>query len=180
MVCVLEPETVSVKSIPAPESSTEVAAATEPLLTVRVPVCAPPLVGANSTAAVQLRPGPSVTPQVLLTSTKPAEATSVKLLRLALIPGLVTVIGVGLLTAPTPVVAKTITLGVTSIAAPAAPVPPSGTVAGVAIADELKINTPVVAPPVVGAKTTPTAQLAPAARLPLQVLCVTLNWPDPI
>jgi hypothetical protein len=156
---VLDPETVSVKSMPAPESGTDVAVATELLLTVRVPVCGPPLVGANSTAAVQLRPGPSVAPQALLMSTKAAETASVKLLRLALMPVLVTVIGVGVLTLPTPVVAKTIALGVTSIAAPASPVPLSDTVAGVAIAGELKLNTPVVAPLAVGAKTTPSASM---------------------
>ncbi len=117
----LEPETVIVKSKPFPESGTDVAVATELLLTVSAPVCAPALVGANSTAAVQLRPGPSVAPQALLMSTKPPETASVKLLRLALMPVLVTVIGVAALTDPTFVFEKTIALGVTSIPTPAAP-----------------------------------------------------------
>jgi len=180
MVFELEPETVNVKSRPTPESGTDVGDATVLLETVRLPVCGPPVVGANSTAALQLRLGPSVTPQVLFTSTNPAETTSVKLLRLALMPVLVTVIGVGVLTVPTPIVANTIEPGVTSIPAPAAPVPLSDTVAGVAIAVELNVRIPVVAPIAVGAKITPTAQLAPAARLPPQVLCATLNWLDPI
>jgi hypothetical protein len=75
----------------------------------------------------------------------------------------------------TPVVGKTIAPGVTAIAAPTAPVPLSRTVAGVVTEAELNVNTPVVAPVTAGAKITPTEQLAPAAKLPPQVLCVRLN-----
>jgi hypothetical protein len=172
-----------VKSSDVPESGTVAAIETELLDTVRVPDCGPPLVGANSTAAVQLAPGPSVEPHVLFTSTNPAETVSERLFKLWLIPVFVTVRAVSVLTEPKPVVGKTIAPGDTAMAAPAAPVPISNRVAGVVTDVEVKVNTPVVAPLAVGAKITAAVQLAPAARLAPQVVCDTLKegstvWPD--
>jgi hypothetical protein len=79
---VLDPETVNVKSSEFPESGTVAPVDAVELVTVKLPVCGPPLVGANSTAAEQLDPGPSVAAHVLFTSTNPAETVSVRLLRL--------------------------------------------------------------------------------------------------
>ena len=55
------------------------------------------------------------------------------------------------------------------------PVPESATVAGVATAAELTVSAPVAEPPALGGKTTEAVQLAPAARLPVQVFCAMLN-----
>jgi hypothetical protein len=139
-----------VKSRLIPESGTDAPAATALLVTVRVPVCAPALVGANSTPAVQLSPGAKAVGQVLFTTWKPAVTASARLLRLADIPVLVTVTVVELLIALGAVVAKTIAVGATWIAAPTPPVPLSNTVAGVATEAELTVKTPVAAPTAVG------------------------------
>jgi hypothetical protein len=139
-----------VKSRLIPESGTEAPVGTALLVTVRVPVWAPALVGANSTPAVQLSPGASAVGQVLLTSWKPAVTASARLFRLADIPVLVTVTVVGVLIEFGAVVAKTIAVGATWIAAPAAPVPLSNTVAGVATEAELTVSVPDAAPVTVG------------------------------
>lgn len=57
----------------------------------------------------------------------------------------------------------------------ALPVPVKLTVCGVLAAASLNVRVPVAAPIVVGAKTTPTKQVAPAAMLPVQELLTTLN-----
>jgi hypothetical protein len=53
------------KSKPIPESASVEPAVSTLSLTVRVPLCVPALVGANSTPTVQLAPAASVVPQVL-------------------------------------------------------------------------------------------------------------------
>ena len=111
----------------------------------------------------------------MLTIWKPAVTASARLLKLADTPVLVTVTVVGVLIEFGAVVAKTIDVGANWIAAPAAPVPLSNTVAGVATEAELTVNVPDAAPTAVGRKTTPIVQFAPAARLPVQEFCVTLN-----
>jgi hypothetical protein len=72
-------------------------------LTVRLPLCGPAMVGANSTTAVQLAPAASVEVQVVLTSRKPVEAARVRLRRLVTGSGLVMVTMLALLVRPTPV-----------------------------------------------------------------------------
>ena len=57
----------------------------------------------------------------------------------------------------------------------AKPTPESATVAGVATALELTVRVPLAEPPMIGAKTIDTVQLAPAAKLPVQPFCVMLN-----
>jgi hypothetical protein len=89
---------------------------------------------------------------------------------------LLTVTVVWLLVAPTPVAAKLIAGGITWIAAGTAPVPVSVTVAAFTTETELTVNVPVTGPVAVGAKTIPTVQVDPAARLPAQVFAVRLNW----
>ena len=150
MVWLAEPETDKVKSRLMPESGTDAPVATALLVTVRVPVWAPALAGANSTPAVQLSPGAKEAGQVLFTSWKPAVTASARLLRLAESPVLVTVTVVWLLVAPGAVVAKTTVDGVTWIAAPTPPIPARSTVAGVATEAELMVSTPVAGPAAVG------------------------------
>ena len=163
------------KSNPIPLSGIDAPVVTVLLVTVRLPICAPAAVGANSTPAVQLNPGPSVAAQVLFTSWNPDGTASARPLRLVTVPELVTVTVVELLVWPTPVVAKLIVAGVTPIPAETAPVPLSVTLAGVAIEADVTVNVPVSVPVAVGSKTTPTVQLAPAARLVVQVFCVRPN-----
>jgi hypothetical protein len=88
---------------------------------------------------------------------------------------------VGELLCPTPVAEKLIEPGDTWMPAGAAPVPLSVTLAAVAIDAELTDSVPLAAPLAVGAKDTPTVQLAPAANGPTQVYCVQLKpWLAPI
>jgi len=145
------------------------------LVTVRFPVCAPALVGAKTTPAVQPVCGAREDPQVLFTTWKPAGAARTRLLKLSAVPELLTVTVVGLLVAPTPVVAKLMVEGDTWIAAATAPVPLNRTLAGVAGDAAVTCNVPVTTPVAVGVKITPTEQFAPAARLLEQVLWVKLN-----
>lgn len=149
-VWLAEPETANVKSRLIPDSGTNAPVASALLVTVRVPVCAPATVGANSTAAVQLCPGSSALGHVLLSSWNPGVTASARLLRLADAPVLLTVTVVWLLVSPGAVVAKTIAVGDNWIAAPAAPVPLSKTVAGVATDTEPMVNTPVAGPTAAG------------------------------
>lgn len=146
------------------------------LVTVRLPVWAPALVGTNSTPAVQLDPGASAAAQVSFTSSNPAGAARVRPLRVVAIPLLVMVTVVVLLVWPTPIgVRKSMLDGVTSIAAALAPVPLRITVAGIAMEGEVMLKVPVIGPVMEGAKTTPTSQLEFAGRLAIQVFCVSAN-----
>jgi len=170
-----EPETVTVKSKPMPLSGTVTLVASVEVVTEREPDCAPPSVGANSTPAVQLKPGPSAAAQVLLTSWKPAGTARVRLLKVVMVPVLVTVTVVGLLARPTPVVGNLMVAGATWMATAAAPVPLSDTVAVLAMVEDVTVSEPVATPVAVGVKTTPTVQVEPAARLAGQVFCARAN-----
>ena len=168
----LEPETVRVKSNPAPVRGTDAPVGSVEVETVREPVCWPAEVGTNSTPAVQLAPGPRAAGQVLLTSWKPAGTARARALRVVAAPVLVTVTVVGELARPTPVVAKLMAAGATWMAAASAPVPLKATVATLTTVAEVTVKEPVCAPVEVGAKTTPTVQLEPAASEVVQVFCV--------
>ncbi len=169
-----EPETVNVKSSPTPDNGTDALAAVV-LVTARNPGCGPPLVGANSIAAVQLDPGASVAGHVFPTRRKPVDPVNMRLLRLWLAPLLVTTIGVGALIVPTPVVGKTIALGDTPMDSASAPVPLSRMVSGAARDVALTVRTPVVTPIEFGANDTAAEQLAPAYRLAPQEFCEIAN-----
>ena len=103
MVCEDDPEGARAKSNPIPDRGTNAPVVSELLLTVRLPLCAPGLVGANWTAAVQLAPAANVVGQVVLASLKPAVTPIVKLPRLFTLSGLVRVTVTGLLNMFTPV-----------------------------------------------------------------------------
>ena len=111
----------TVKSVPMPDSATVAATVTVLLLMVRVPVCAPVLAGAKTTPTVQFDCAASVpetnAAQVLFTRLKPEVTASVKLLRLAEVPGLAIVTVFELLLSLIPVALKLIVVGVTSIEA---------------------------------------------------------------
>jgi hypothetical protein len=104
-----------------PDSATVAATVTVLLLMVRVPVCAPVLAGAKTTPTVQFDCAASVpetnAAQVLFTRLKPEVTASVKLLRLAEVPGLAIVTVFELLLSLIPVALKLIVVGVTSIEA---------------------------------------------------------------
>jgi hypothetical protein len=67
-VWLVEPFAVTVKSKPIPVSDTAAEADAVLLVTLKLPDCAPALVGANTTPTTQLAPAASVVPQVLLTN----------------------------------------------------------------------------------------------------------------
>jgi hypothetical protein len=173
--CVLDPRNATVKSNPIPFSATVAAAGSALLLTVRFPVCAPAAVGANSTLAVQLNPGPRLAAQVSFTRRNPAGAVSVRSVSASARPVLVTVTVVALLVCPAPVTGKLIVAGVTCTAAASAPAPLSVTLAWLPIAGEATFNVPVAAPVAAGANTTPTEHDAPPPRLVPQVFAVSAN-----
>src|SRR5271157_214593 len=103
MVCEDEPEGASVKSKPIPDKGTNAPVGSALLVTVRLPLCAPALKGANSTTAAQLAPAASVEPHVVLTSRNPAVTATEKLPRLFTLSRLVSVTVTGLLSRFTPV-----------------------------------------------------------------------------
>ena len=131
--------------------------------------------GANSTPAVQLAPGPSEAPQVLFASWKPAGTVSARSFSGSDAPLLVTVTVIGLLVAPTPMVGNERGADAAWMAAASAPVPLSVTLAAVPMVGDMMLNVPVFAPVDAGAKTTSTVQLAPAGRLLVQVFCARAN-----
>jgi hypothetical protein len=55
--------------------------------------------------------------------------------------------------------------------------PDSATLKGDAVPLALTVNVPAAVPPATGWKMTAALQLAPAARLPVQVFCVIPNGP---
>ena len=66
-------------------------------------------------------------------------------------------------------------VGPEAVSVKSKPTPARATVAGVATADDVTVRTPVEEPLAGGPKTTEAVQLAPAARVLVQVFCVTLN-----
>src|ERR1035437_4033425 len=165
MVWLDEPEGARPKSNPLPDSGTNAPEVNAMLLTVRLPLCAPGLLGANSTRAVQLAPAASVEVQVVLTSRKLAVTPREKLPRLFTLSGLVRVTVTGLLSRPTPVCGKAIRLGNACTEPGVPPVPLSG-ITVVAVSDgDAMVSVPVYGPLSEGEKITPVEQLAPEARL---------------
>lgn len=163
------PEGVTAKSKPRPVRGTDVPVGSALLLTVRLPLAGPALVGANSTAVVQLAPAASVAGQVLLTNLKPVVTANAKLLRLDVPLGLVKVTVTGLLSRFAPVWGKSIRLGCASTEPGVPPVPLSGTLAEEASEGEAMVSVPRYGPLREGEKITPVAQLAPAAKVAEQV-----------
>src|ERR1039458_1602999 len=165
MVWLDEPEGARPKSNPLPDRDTNAPEVNAMLLTVRLPLCAPGLVGANSTRAVQLAPAASVEVQVVLTSRKPAVTPREKLPRLFTLSGLVRVTVTGLLSRPTPVCGKAIRLGSACTEPGVPPVPLSGIIVDVVSEVDAMVSVPVYGPLSEGKKITPVEQLAPEARL---------------
>jgi hypothetical protein len=82
---------------------------------------------------------------------------------------------IGMLVSPTPVVGKAMAAGATWMPEATAPVPLRITLAWFAIEADATVNAPVNGPVTVGVNTTPTAQLAAAARLDAHVFCVKVK-----
>jgi len=163
-----------------PERETVAAAARLLLVRVRAPVWAPAVEGAKATPTVQLAPGSSDCPQVLVPSMNPDETTSFKSPSAIVSPEFVIVTVSGLLVVPTPVVGKVSKPGSICTAPVKPPIPLSVTVAGVGKFVELAVSRPLNDPREVGKKTTPVVQLAPPRRVAPQVFCVRLNGPDTV
>ena len=92
-----------VKSKPMPDSGTNAPVGSALLLTVRLPLCAPALAGANSTTAVQLAPAASVERAGVAHQPEARRDRESKAARLFTLSGLVRVTVTGLLSRPTPV-----------------------------------------------------------------------------
>jgi hypothetical protein len=169
------------KSKPIPDRGTNAPVGSALLLTVRLPLRGPALLGANSTPAVQLAPEASVAGQALFTSLKPAVTARTKFERLAAPLGLVKVTVTGLLSRPTPTSeapeypVKSIKLGCAWTEPGTPPVPLSATLAEAASEGDAMVSVPVYGPLSGGEKRTAAEQLVPAARVEAQVFCVRLN-----
>jgi hypothetical protein len=96
-----------------PDRDTDPEAEAVVLVMLTVPVCAPALVGSNTTPAVQLAPGASVAGQALLINSKLAGTDTARLLKAIVVEGFVMVSVVGLLVAPMPTAPKLMSGGVT-------------------------------------------------------------------
>src|SRR5271166_2755647 len=97
MVWLDAPEGFIEKSKPMPDKGTNSPVGSALLVTIRLPLCGPGVVGTNSTVAVQLAPGASVEEQVVVTIRKPAVTASAKPPRLFTLSGLVKVTVMGAL-----------------------------------------------------------------------------------
>jgi hypothetical protein len=132
---------------------------------VSEPVCAPAFAGEKATLAVQLAPAASDVPQVLPVNLKPVLADSARLSSETVVLMFEMVTGTALLVEPAPVIGKLTWAGCICKAPLNPPIPLSATVVDVETEVDAIVNVPASDPDCTGENTTPTAQLAPPARL---------------
>jgi hypothetical protein len=163
-----------VEEIPLPDSDAVVGLLLALLVTVNVPVNAPPEAGANPTFTVHDAPT-AIVEQLLVSLKLPVTATLDTVAEV--VPELDTVTDCAAADEPTNVPGNDKLAGVMLSTGPGTvPVPERLTPIGLLVALLVTASVPVWAPPEVGAKVTDTVQDAPAARAPPQ-LFVSLNCP---
>jgi hypothetical protein len=164
----------SEKSCPVPARLTVCGLSDALSVIVKVPALAPLTVGSKKTPIAQLEPAATLFTQVFKVPKSAAFVVTALIVSVA-VPVLVTVTVFGRPEVPTYCAGKAMLDGVTE-ADGATPAPVSATVCGLGglVALSVILNVPVRVPVAVGEKVTFMVQLAPAAKLPMQ-LSVSAN-----
>src|SRR5690349_8225878 len=153
--------------LPLPVKLTSCEPLTASSLNSSVPVLAPALSGVNVTETVQLSPGSSVAPQVVVSvKSEPfSPPNAIPVISSNAVPLFVRVTVNGWLDVPTFTLPKSTLAGDSVTSGTATPTPVRVTVCGLPASTSVKTSVPLRMPATVGVNVTVTAQLSPGSRL---------------